>query len=49
VLWGLIAGGPPGVSSVYAHIAAEMRATMLLSGVAKPSDIKREHVAMLKE
>ena len=49
VLWGLIAGGSPGVSSVYAHITAEMRAAMLLSGVAKPSDIKREHVAMLKE
>ena len=37
-----------GVKSVYAHITGEMRAAMMLSGVAKPSDIKREHVAMVK-
>lgn len=49
VLWGLIAGGAPGVSSVYGHITAEMRAAMLLAGVAKVTNLKREHVAMLKE
>jgi L-lactate oxidase len=49
VLWGLIAGGAPGVRSVYAHITAEMKATMMLAGVAKVGNIKREHVAMLKE
>jgi lactate oxidase len=49
VLWGLIAGGTPGVRSVYAHITAEMKATMMLAGVAKVSNIKREHIAMLRE
>lgn len=49
VLWGLIAGGALGVNSVYGHITAEMRAAMLLAGVAKVTNLKREHVAMLKE
>ncbi len=44
VLWGLAAGGAPGVRSVYAHLAAEMRSAMLLSGVGKVGDITRAHV-----
>jgi lactate oxidase len=44
VLWGLAAGGAGGVKSVYGHIASEMKSAMLLSGVAKVTDIKREHV-----
>ena len=47
VLWGLIAGGSPGVKSVYAHVTAEMKAAMLLSGVAKATAIKREHIASI--
>jgi lactate oxidase len=49
VLWGLIAGGAPGVRSVYGHITDEMRAAMLLAGVAKATSLKREHVALLKD
>jgi lactate oxidase len=48
VLWGLIAGGAPGVKSVYAHITAEMKSAMMLAGVAKAIDIKREHVVLAK-
>ena len=48
VLWGLIAGGAPGVKGVYAHITGEIRSAMMLSGVAKVTDIKREHVAMAR-
>jgi lactate oxidase len=48
VLWGLIAGGPPGVKSVYGHLAAEMKSAMLLSGVAKVTDIKRENVVLAR-
>ena len=48
VLWGLIAGGAPGVKSVYAHITAEIKSAMMLAGVAKPGAIKREHIAMTR-
>jgi lactate oxidase len=41
VLWGLINGGSLGVKSAYAHITNEIKAAMLLSGVARASDIKR--------
>jgi L-lactate oxidase len=44
-LWGLINGGSLGVKSVYAQLASELRATMLLSGVAKVTDLKRENLA----
>jgi lactate oxidase len=47
-LWGLAAGGAGGVKSVYGHLAGEMRSAMLLSGVAKVTDIKREHVVLPK-
>ena len=40
VLWGLINGGAPGVKSVYAHLAAELKSAMMLSGVSKVTDIK---------
>lgn len=45
-LWGLITGGAPGVKSVYAHITEELRTAMMLSGVAKVTDIKRQHVVI---
>jgi lactate oxidase len=48
VLWGLINGGAPGVKSVYAHIAAELKSAMMLSGVAKVTEIKRDHLALTK-
>ncbi|HEX3504946.1 MAG TPA: alpha-hydroxy-acid oxidizing protein [Xanthobacteraceae bacterium] len=44
-LWGLINGGSLGVKGVYAQLATELRATMLLSGVAKVTDLKRENLA----
>ena len=46
MLWGLIVGGAPGVKSVYAHITEELRSAMMLSGVAKVTDIKRQHVTI---
>ena len=46
VLWGLVAGGAPGVKSVYGHIAGEMKSAMMLAGVAKATDIKRAHLAV---
>jgi isopentenyl diphosphate isomerase/L-lactate dehydrogenase-like FMN-dependent dehydrogenase len=48
VLWGLAAGGAGGVKSVYGHLAGEMKSAMLLSGVAKVTDIKREHVVLAR-
>jgi L-lactate oxidase len=48
VLWGSIVGGAHGVNSVYAHLAEEMRAAMLLSGTAKISDINRQYVELAK-
>ena len=45
VLWGLAAGGSAGVKSVYAQLSGELRTAMLLSGVAKVTEIKREHLA----
>jgi len=45
-LWGLAAGGAGGVKSVYGHLAGEMKSAMLLSGVAKVTDIKRQHVVL---
>jgi isopentenyl diphosphate isomerase/L-lactate dehydrogenase-like FMN-dependent dehydrogenase len=48
VLWGLAAGGAGGVKSVYGHLTGEMRSAMLLSGVAKATDIKRDHVVLAK-
>jgi lactate oxidase len=45
-LWGLITGGAQGVKSVYAHITEELRTAMMLSGVAKVTDIKRQHVVI---
>jgi lactate oxidase len=44
-LWGLINGGSLGVKSVYGQLAFELRSTMLLSGVAKITDLKRENLA----
>ena len=47
-LWGLIAGGSQGVKSVYAQLAFELKSAMLLSGVAKVTDLKRENVVLPK-
>jgi lactate oxidase len=44
-LWGLINGGSLGVKSVYAQLAFELKSTMLLSGVAKVTDLKRDNLA----
>jgi lactate oxidase len=47
-LWGLITGGSQGVKSVYAQLAFELKSTMLLSGVAKVTDLKPENVVLPK-
>lgn len=44
-LWGLINGGSLGVKSVYAQLAFELKTAMLLSGVAKITDLKRDNLA----
>ena len=43
-LWGLINGGSQGVKGVYAQLAFELKSTMLLSGVAKVSDLNRSNL-----
>jgi L-lactate oxidase len=43
-LWGLIDGGSLGVKSVYAQLAFELKSTMLLSGVAKVTDLNRSNL-----
>ena len=48
VLWGLSVGGAPGVKSVYGHLAGELKATMMLAGAAKVTDLKRDHIALAK-
>jgi L-lactate oxidase len=48
VLWASAVGGAQGVNGVYSHLAGEMKSAMLLSGVAKVSDIGREHVVVAK-
>ena len=44
-LWGLAAGGSLGVKSVYAQLAGELKSAMLLSGVAKVTDLNRDYLA----
>jgi len=44
-LWGLIGGGSLGVKSVYAQLAFELKSTMLLSGVAKVTNLNRDNLA----
>jgi lactate oxidase len=44
-LWGLIDGGSLGVKSVYAQLAFELKSTMLLSGVAKVTNLSRDNLA----
>jgi len=46
VLWGMAAGGAPGVKSVYAYLIAQLRSTMLLSGTQTIADINRQFVLM---
>jgi lactate oxidase len=46
VLYGLAIGGAPGVKSVFATLTREIRSAMLLSGVAKVTDLKRDNLVM---
>jgi lactate oxidase len=48
VLWSLMSGGAPGVKSLYDWMAGELRSTMLLSGVAKVTDLKRRNIGITK-
>ena len=48
VVWGLIVGGGQGVKSVLTHIAGELNTAMLLSGVSRIGDIKRDFVMLPK-
>jgi L-lactate oxidase len=48
VLWGLTCGGSAGVKSVYDQLKGELRAAMLLGGVAKVTDLKRDNVVLAK-
>jgi lactate oxidase len=47
-LWGLACGGAEGVTSVYQHIEEELRSTMLLSGVGKVTDLKRDNIVLAR-
>ena len=46
-LWGLINGGSLGVKSVYAQLAFELKSTMLMSGVAKVTDLNPDNLARI--
>ena len=46
-LWGLIDGGSLGVKSVYAQLAFELKSTLLMSGVAKVSELNRDNLARI--
>jgi lactate oxidase len=46
VLYGLAVGGAPGVKSVFAQLTREIRSTMLLSGVGKITELKRENLVL---
>jgi lactate oxidase len=48
VLWSLMCGGAPGVKSLYTWMAAELHSTMLLSGVAKVTALKRRNLVLAK-
>lgn len=48
VLWSLMCGGAPGVKSLYQWMAGELHSTMLLSGVAKVTDLKRRNLFLTK-
>ena len=48
VLWSLMSGGAPGVKSLYDWMAGELHSTMLLSGVAKVTDLKRRNLILAK-
>ncbi len=48
VLWSLMCGGAPGVKSLYTWMAGELHSTMLLSGVAKVTELKRRNIMLAK-
>src|SRR3984885_11422589 len=47
-LWRLACGGAEGVTSVYQHIEEELRSTMLLAGVGKVTDLKRDNIVLAR-
>ena len=44
----LMAANAPGVKSLYDWMAGELHSTMLLSGVAKATDLKRRNIGLAK-
>jgi lactate oxidase len=48
VLYGLAAGGPPGVKSVLDFLTSDLKVTMLLAGVGKVSEINRSAIMAAK-
>jgi len=48
VLWSLMCGGAPGVKSLYDWMAGELHSTLLLSGVAKVTDLKRSNIILAR-
>ncbi|HUB94793.1 MAG TPA: alpha-hydroxy-acid oxidizing protein [Stellaceae bacterium] len=48
VLWSLMCGGAPGVKSLYAWMGGELHSTMLLSGVAKVTHLKRKNIVIAR-
>lgn len=45
LLWASAVGGPHGVKSAYGQLATELKSAMMLSGVAKVTDLNRTYVA----
>jgi isopentenyl diphosphate isomerase/L-lactate dehydrogenase-like FMN-dependent dehydrogenase len=43
-----MSGGAPGVKSLYDWMAGELHSTMLLSGVAKVTDLKHRNIGLAK-
>jgi lactate oxidase len=48
-MWASAVGGPHGVKSAYAQFAAELRQAMMLTGVAKVTDLNRSSVVLKNE
>jgi isopentenyl diphosphate isomerase/L-lactate dehydrogenase-like FMN-dependent dehydrogenase len=43
-----MSGGAPGVKSLYEWMSGELHSTMLLSGVANVTDLKRRNLKLAK-
>jgi isopentenyl diphosphate isomerase/L-lactate dehydrogenase-like FMN-dependent dehydrogenase len=48
-MWASAVGGPHGVKSAYAQFAAELRQAMMLTGVAKVTELNRSFVVLKNE